>query len=139
MDVPARPPSRRLEYATIAILVIGLGSAVAAYFIAANRPENPLGYDPLETKKYLHDLEMYGGKANVLAAELRDWFAGLWYGKNLAYTIAVLTLLLVGAVRLGAALGAVPIDEDETEEPANVRRLDSHAGRRPPARREKRS
>jgi hypothetical protein len=76
------------------------------YFAVANlpavharaRPENPLG-DPFDNKKYIHDLQVYGGTANVLAAEFREWFAGLWYGKNLAYTIAVLTILVVLVVR----------------------------------------
>ena len=58
-----------------------------------------MGYDPLESKKYLHDLELYGGKANILFTEFRDWFAGLWYGRNLAYTVAVLTVITVGVVR----------------------------------------
>ncbi len=98
-----RSPARvRLKRLTTAILVAGFGAAIAIYFAAGPEPENPLGYDPLETKRYVHDLELYGGKANVLAAEFRDWFTGLWYGKNLAFTIAALTVLLVLAVRFFA-------------------------------------
>jgi hypothetical protein len=94
-----RSDARRLKYITRAILVVGFGTAVSLYFIDRARPENPLGYEPLETKQYLHDLELYGGTANVLAAEFREWFVGLWYGKNLAFTIAVITVLVVAAVR----------------------------------------
>ena len=89
---------RRYRLATRAILILGFAAAVVAYFVAAARPENPLG-DPLENKKYIHDLQLYGGTANVLASEFRAWLAGLWYGKNLAYTLAVLTLMLAGLVR----------------------------------------
>ncbi len=78
---------------------MGFGAALAAGIIARVRPENPLGYEFLDNKKYIHDLQVYGGTANVLAAEFREWFAGLWYGKNLAYTIAVLTILVVLVVR----------------------------------------
>ena len=39
-------------------------------------------------------LELYGGKINVLAVELHQWLASLWRGKALAYTLAVLTLML---------------------------------------------
>ncbi len=92
----------RLRRLTIAFLVAGFGAAIAVFFAAGPEPENPLGYDPLETKRYVHDLELYGGKANVLAAEFRDWFTGLWYGQNLAFTIAALTVLLVLAVRFFA-------------------------------------
>jgi len=32
--------------------------------------------------------------ANVLSAEFQDWFAGLWHGQTLAYTVAALTVAL---------------------------------------------
>ena len=112
-----RAAARRLKYVTTAILVVGFGTAIAVYVAAGARPENPLGYEPLDTKKYLHDLELYGGTANVLAAEFREWFVGLWYGRNLAFTIAVITVLLVFAVRLAFAMRATPIvsSGDEAE------------------------
>jgi hypothetical protein len=102
-DVPALRRARawRLKLATRAILVVGFTASIVVYVVAAARPENPLG-DPMQSKQYLHDLELYGGTANVLATEFREWFAGLWSGKNLAYTIAVLTLIVVGAVRFFA-------------------------------------
>jgi hypothetical protein len=40
------------------------------------------------------DLELYGGKANLLANELTRWFAGLWHGESLAYTIGCITIFL---------------------------------------------
>ncbi len=92
----------RLKRLTIALLAAGFGSAIVIFFTAGPPSENPLGYDPLETKKYIHDLQLYGGEANVLAAEFREWFVGLWQGRNLAYTIAVLTVLLVLVVRFFA-------------------------------------
>ena len=102
---------RRDRLATRIILVAGFAAAALAYFVATARPENPLG-DPLDSKKYIHDLQVYGGTANVLAAEFREWLAGLWYGKNLAYTIAVLTLMLAGIVRF---LSIPPLREEEEE------------------------
>jgi len=44
-----------------------------------------------DTKKYQDQLERYGGKANILATEMQEWFVGLWHGRHLAYTLAVLT------------------------------------------------
>ena len=64
------------------------------YVTASPPPPHPLGYDPFASKKYVHDLELYGGKINVLAVELHQWLASLWRGKALAYTVAVLTLML---------------------------------------------
>ncbi len=107
----------RLRRLTIALLAAGFTASVVVFFAAGPEPENPLGYDPMETKKYLHDLEVYGGTANVLAAEFQEWFAGLWHGRNLAYTIAVLTVLLVLVLRF--LLAPIPLHaiEEEKDEP----------------------
>jgi len=104
----------RIRRVTRWILAVGFGAAAAIYAVALARPEIAPGYEPLETKKYLHDLEVYGGKANVVAAEFREWFAGLWAGTNLAWTIAALTVLTVLVYRFFA----VPLDdEDEAAAP----------------------
>jgi hypothetical protein len=109
--------ARRRRALTVAILVAGFGAAIAVYIVNSARPATPIESDPLETKKYIHDLELYGGKANVLAAEFVDWFTGLWSGTNLAYTIAVLTLLAVGAVRFVFALRAAGIAANPPQPP----------------------
>ena len=88
-----RDPQARSRAITRAILVLGFAAAVVIYLTAQPPPGNALGYDPLDTKRYLHDLEVYGGKANVLAAQFRDWFDSLWHGKTLAFTVAVLTMM----------------------------------------------
>ncbi|HKB80631.1 MAG TPA: hypothetical protein VKH35_13035 [Thermoanaerobaculia bacterium] len=77
---------------------------MAIYLIAGPPPTNPLGYEPLQDKRYVHQLELYGGKANVLAEEFRDWFVGLWQGQQLGVTIAVLTVVTVLVVRYFATL-----------------------------------
>ena len=63
-------------------------------------------YELERTKLYRHDLEVYGGRANVLADDFREWFAGLWHGRNLAFTVAVLTVLAALAWRFVATPGA---------------------------------
>jgi len=99
----------------VAILIAGLVGAIWIY-LAAVPADNALGYDPMQSKKYLHDLELYGGTANVLAAQFSDWFAGLWHGRNLAYTIAVLTVLTALAVRaIARILPRLREDAPETE------------------------
>jgi len=97
----------RIRRVTRWILAAGLTVAAGAWVVAVARPADPLS-EQLESKKYLHDLEVYGGKANVLAAQFRDWFAGLWSGTNLAWTIAALTILTVLVYRFFA----VPLDDD---------------------------
>jgi len=79
------------------ILAIGWGVAIAVYLTATPVAENTDVDDMLHSKKYLRELEGIGGKAAVFTSELNDWVAGLWHGKTLAYTIAVITALVAGA------------------------------------------
>jgi hypothetical protein len=46
------------------------------------------------TKRYVHDLQLYGGNAAVLADEFIRWFNGLWRGESLAYTIGFITIAI---------------------------------------------
>jgi hypothetical protein len=93
-----------LTTASALVLIVGLGSAVFVYQTAENAGDNILVYEgergtresvmPQDSKKYLRDLELYGGKANVLATGFRLWLAGLWHGKPLAYILACAAILL---------------------------------------------
>ncbi len=101
------------------ILVIGIGSAAFVYRAAVQTPGSVLGYVegdgsvypvmPEDSKQYMREMEMYGGKANVLADRLRRWFTGLWHGKSLAYTIASISVLLA----LGCSLTAARLPDEE--------------------------
>jgi hypothetical protein len=103
---------RRLKLLRRAILAAGFIAAATIFFIANAEPENPLGYDPMDTKAFQHDLAVFGGNATVISAQFTDWFVGLWHGKNLAYTIAVLSVLIVLAIRYVAVrLPPDPIDD----------------------------
>ena len=93
-----------LNAASVFVLIIGLFGAAMIYRAADRESADAVIYEqgdsstypvsPYDTKKYLRDMELYGGKANVLAAELRLWFVGLWQGKSLAYTLAFLSVLV---------------------------------------------
>ena len=93
-----------LPFISLAILLAGLGSAIWIYQTAGNDSNSVIGYEeeggssypvmPEDSKKFLRDLELYGGKTGVLLYEFRVWFLGLWHGKSLAYTVAFITVLL---------------------------------------------
>lgn len=92
---------------SIVVLLLGMGSAVLVYVTAGNEAVSPAGYGetgdiyqirPEESKTYRHDLELYGGKWNLLADDFARWFAGLWYGRSLAYTIAFISFLLSAGI-----------------------------------------
>jgi hypothetical protein len=85
---------RWLRWLSYAIFTLGLCSAVVIYVTADPPPQHPLGYDPFASKKYIRDLERFGGTINVLAVEFRQWFDRLWRGQHLAYPIAFLTVML---------------------------------------------
>ena len=115
----------RLHLLAAAILVLGLGSALVIQRTAATRPPNPLGYEPEDTKRYLRQLEMVGGKANVAAVQFRQWFDGLWQGPQLATTVASLTVALAAGFWLVASHGLSNLEsqaaEDQPRDPSRPR------------------
>jgi hypothetical protein len=86
------------------VLLVGLISSVLIYQKADRDERAALGYEaadgsvypimPEDSKMYLRDMEQFGGKANVLADEIRRWFVGLWQGKSLAFTVACISIVL---------------------------------------------
>ncbi|MEI7636674.1 MAG: hypothetical protein WCJ37_05165 [Syntrophus sp. (in: bacteria)] len=97
-------PQTYLNLIGIIILLVGLGSATLIYITAENDSGDVLGYEvidgqaypiyPEDSKMYVHDLQVIGGKASVLIDEFRRWFAGLWRGKTLAFTVAFISILI---------------------------------------------
>jgi hypothetical protein len=86
------------------ILVIGIASSAAIYFTAREDVAASVGYDvvngtaypiaPRDSKKYRHDMEMYGGKAAMLADDFNRWFDSLWQGETLAFTTVAISVLV---------------------------------------------
>jgi hypothetical protein len=84
----------RLYVAGYAVLIAGtLGSAWAYHAAVEDEMSDALMAQARNTKDYQGQMEYLGGKANVLGSEITGWFTGLWHGRNLAYTLAVLTLV----------------------------------------------
>src|SRR5262245_42942374 len=103
----------RLAAATTSI--VGFTSAIWIYLATGPAPESRLGYEPEDSKRYLRDLERYGGKANVVAGEITEWFNGLWHGRRLAFIVACVTVIVAGAL----LLAAIPMDSDLGDEGSN--------------------
>lgn len=103
---------KRLYLISAAILLMGLGSAMTIFLTANDDAESGYGFeivngtvyptDPEHSKKYIRNLELYGGKANVIADEFGRWFDGLWQGKSLATTIAGMTIFFSSCLFLFA-------------------------------------
>ena len=73
----------------IAILIVGLGTSALIWLVAGEPQADPLG----ESRMYVHDMVLYGGKTNMVLGELAQWLGSLWHGKRLAGTLAIATLL----------------------------------------------
>jgi hypothetical protein len=89
-------PHTRFRAILAAILIGGLGAALLIFALAQSPAGNPLG-EPGDSKAYVHDMLLYGGKTNMVMGEFMEWIGSLWHGKRLAIKIAVLTLLVAAA------------------------------------------
>jgi hypothetical protein len=81
---------KQLRLSSWIILTAGLITAAAIFIFTTPEATDNLA-NPLLSKKYVHDLEVYGGRANVIQDEFVRWLEGLWYGRQLAGTTAFLT------------------------------------------------
>jgi hypothetical protein len=108
-------PQARIRHITAGILAAGLGSAALIYIFARSQTDKALGYDPMDTKRYLRDLELFGGKGNVLATEFSLWWQELWHGRALATTVAWLTVFLALVFWLVATRRARDFEAAEPE------------------------
>ncbi len=86
------------------ILLAGAVSSILIYRAAVNDEAADSSYEVIGgfvypgggayNKRYVHDLQVYGGNAAMLADRFTRWFNGLWHGTSLAYTVAVISLVL---------------------------------------------
>jgi len=86
--------SKHLRVIALMILLFGLGGGSYIYLTAEPTPVSPSEYDRFTSKKYVRELERFGGKFAVVTAEFSQWFAGLWHGKSLAIMVGILSLVL---------------------------------------------
>lgn len=108
----------RFRLAGILILVAGLLAAVVVGRRAVPSDNAAEAFMPADTKSYEHELERIGGKSNVVAGEIREWFGSLWHGRRLANTLTVLSIGGCLACFLAAhVLTYSPPPDDETTSP----------------------
>jgi hypothetical protein len=124
--VPSGPPpadpvelarsQSRLRRVGGCVLVVGL--ILAAWFqyrVKVDDRSAAMIAAARNTKTYEYQMEVYGGKANLLATEVHDSLAGLFQGRQLPVTVAVLSVIV--AVMLFAAARYLPHLPAEDEHP----------------------
>lgn len=87
-------PQYRLRLIAILVLLVGLASSAAIWLTAEDAVVSSMIAEFKLSKLYRHELEAYGGRVTVLADDFMRWVDGLWHGKQLAVTVAVITLLI---------------------------------------------
>ena len=84
--------AKRIRASGAILLVVGLLAAVIIFCTARPREElGILGVD-VPTKRETLQLEKIGGKSYILFNDFDEWFASLWHGRRLAYTVGVLSI-----------------------------------------------
>jgi hypothetical protein len=116
---------QRLKRIGIAILILGLLSAIVVFIFASEAPDNATAYQIIDgvsypvdvnnTKSYNYNMERIAGKSGVFASDLDDWFSSLWHGKKLSYILAVLSIVSTLLCFWFAHLFSLPPHDDETE------------------------
>jgi len=91
----------RLEHlmrrVAIAVLAVGLAVSTLIFLLSpADVPVDAATASIQDSRQYQLALERIGGKAAVFAAQFSDWLAGLWHGRRLAGTVALLSLAVSG-------------------------------------------
>ena len=84
------PPEARLRLAALAVAVAGLAAAGVQWLPSPETADQAVNLS--RTRAAEIQLERIGGKFAVMASQLDTWFEGLWAGRPLAGTIAVLEI-----------------------------------------------
>lgn len=105
---------KKINRLSLVLLVAGFLAAVVLWFVMPPPETDAWRDDPLNEKRTRRQLAMIGGQANQLSADFIDWFGERWEGRNLAVTVAVLTVVAVGGFRFVA----VRMGPRDNEEPA---------------------
>jgi hypothetical protein len=83
---------KRFRLIGVLILVAGLLAAAVIDRRAAPGDESSDAIMTGNTKRYEYEMERIGGKSNVVATEIREWFGSLWHGRRLAHTLVFLSI-----------------------------------------------
>ena len=101
----------RIKLLALIILLAGVASSC---FIYQNAKDISPGYDLAVSRNYLSNLGFYDGIMNILFTDLKNWFCGLWQGKDLAFTIAYLTVIVsVWLLYIAKLYSSDPADVDD--------------------------
>ncbi|MFM0207652.1 hypothetical protein PQQ96_09590 [Paraburkholderia sediminicola] len=92
-----RSPLQKRLYLAGAVALLASLIAAAIIYAMAPAPDDAVSMYGIADPRYQIELQRIGGTAEVLMAQLHQWFDRLWHGTALAFTVAVLGALVAGA------------------------------------------
>ncbi len=112
---PRQPLHTVIHDCGVAILLGGLIGAVLIYMFADTDGAPDSAREIVSGRMYQHNVELMGGKFAIYAVQFSQWFAGLWQGRSLAYTVAMLTVVIALGSFWVARLMSVPSPSEPDE------------------------
>jgi len=99
---------RLVQRIGLAIVAAGLVAGAAVYATAGRDAD----VDAVARQRELRELDRLGGTAAVQTVKFDGWLGSLFHGQRLAFTLAMLGLVLGGACwHIGGLMGEEPLDE----------------------------
>ena len=77
----------------LALIATGLIAGAGVYICASADPDA----DAIAQQREMQEVARLGGTATVQTVKFNLWLASLWHGERLAFTLALLGLILGGA------------------------------------------
>ena len=121
--VPEKSPATRrhpahaiVNFVGVIVLLSGLACAALIFVLAPEDGSSNAAQEITRGRMYQRDIALVGGKGALYATRFGEWFADLWHGRELSYTIAVLAAAVALACFWLARLMSVPAPGESDEE-----------------------
>jgi hypothetical protein len=101
---------RSVQRLGLAIVAIGFVAAAAVH--VSVRAGGDAEGDAVARQREMQQVERLGGRATVQTVKFDEWLGSLWEGERLAFTLAVLGVVVGGACwKVGSLMGEEDFDE----------------------------
>ena len=100
--------SRLVQRIGLALAAAGLVAGAIVYVSASPDADA----DPVAQQREMRELARLGGTASVQTVKFDQWMGSLWHGQRLAFTLALLGLVVGGGCwHVGGLMDEEPLDD----------------------------
>jgi ABC-type nitrate/sulfonate/bicarbonate transport system permease component len=101
--------SRLVQRIGLSLAAAGLVAGAIVYVSTSSAASDA---DPVEQQREMRELARLGGTASVQTVKFDQWMSSLWHGQRLAFTLALLGLVVGGACwHVGGLMDEEPLDD----------------------------